>query len=258
MSKGGKNQTVTTTPDPMTQAYMKQVYGRALAAGSQPYTPYGGQRVAGVSDLTPEAISNYQQAAKYGNLGMGAAAGDPTAVASMMNPYASTMDPIWDQMRSKAVNAVGSNATAAHAFGGSRQGVAEGQASADVTNGQAQQRYGEYSDAMSRAMQLANMGMGANGALFGAGDYLRNIQQQGLDTNYNDFLTARDWDVRNLGILTGAMGGPSGSVQTTPLQRNAGAGALGGAAQGAAIGSVIPGVGTAVGAGVGGLLGLMG
>lgn len=250
MSKGGKDQVVRQELDPMTRDYMKRVYGAAGAAASQPYTPYQGPTVAGVSDLTPEAAQRWQGLANFGMTGAGAMAGDPTAIASMMNPYLATMNPYWDQQRQSALSAVGDQATRAGAFGGGRHGVAEGQALADIGNAQAAQQYGAFEAAMGRAGQLANLGLSANAAQFGAGDYFRNVQQQQLDDNYKRFVEARDWDQRNLGILSSVMGGPYGQVQSTPTERNLLTGALGGAATGSAFGPI--------GAGIGGGLGLLG
>jgi hypothetical protein len=118
-------------------------------------------------------------------------------------------------------------------------------------------RSGQQLDAYGGMNQAAQGGLGAAGDLFNAGDYLRNVQQQGYDDAQTRFNNQRDWGLRGLGAMTGAMGGmPYGQTQSTPLTRNAGAGILGGAATGAEIGSAIPGFGTALGAGLGGILGL--
>lgn len=216
-TKSAGDQTTTMQLDPTSQAYMKEVYQRSLAAASQPYTPYTGQTVASASDLAMPAVQNWQGAANYGNLGLAAMGGNTAAVQQMMNPYLSTMGPVWDQARQGAINAVKGQFTTpgGGAYGGSRQGVAEGAALAGIANQQAQQTYGAFNDAMGQANALAQMGLGANQNLFGAGDYFRNIQQQYLTSQQNQFNEARDWDARNLALLRNA--GPTGQTTTTPM-----------------------------------------
>jgi hypothetical protein len=103
--------------------------------------------------------------------------------------------------------------------------------------------------AVGQAGQMSLGQAGVAGQLAGMGDYNRQIQQQGLDSQYNQFLEQRDWDARQLGILQGGMTGmPYGTTQSQPLQRNVGSGMLGGAASGFAVGGPI-------GAGIGGVLG---
>lgn len=250
MGKSPGAQVTRTEPDRLTNDFNRTRYGAARAAGSQPYTPYLGQTVAGASSLSPEAVERTRLASNFGMMGMGAMAGDPTMVAQMMNPYNATLDPYWAQQRQMTLGAIGDQATRAGAFGGGRHGVAEGQALSDIANAQAMQRYGEFNSAMGRAGQLANFGMGANSQLFGMGDYFRNIQQQQLDDQLRRFEEARDWDVRNLNVLNSAVGGPSGQTTTTPMNRNAMGAALGGAATGSMFGPVGAGIGAA-----GGLLG---
>jgi hypothetical protein len=114
-------------------------------------------------------------------------------------------------------------------------------------------------NALGQAQGAAQGQAGIAGQLFGAGDYNRQVQQQGLDDQYRRFLEQRDWGVRNLDILKGGMTGmPYGQTTTVPQERNVASGILGGAATGASIGSVIPGIGTGIGAGIGGLLGIFG
>jgi hypothetical protein len=106
--------------------------------------------------------------------------------------------------------------------------------------------------ALGQAQGAVQGQAGVAGQLAGMGDYYRNIGQQGLDTQYGDFLEQRDWGARNLDILkSGLSGMPYGQTQSTPLSRNVGSGILGGAATGF-------GIGGPIGAGIGGLLGLFG
>lgn len=148
---------------------------------------FGGRpKVAGVDPLTNDAIANWKQMIGYGNTGFDALSGDPNAVARMMNPYDQTMNPFWDMLRQRGLSQVGSNATLQGAFGGDRHAISEGQMLADVNNGQAAQRYGEFGNAMNRAGLLANFGFGANQDLYGASQYLRDVRQQQLNGQYRN------------------------------------------------------------------------
>ena len=126
---------------------------------------------------------------------MGAMTG-PLQVGAYMNPYTQnvierTQQDI-ERQRQMAANQLGAQASAAGAFGGSRQGVAEGvlageygRMGADIA---AQQRQAGYSQAMQSAMadraarlgaaqQLAGLGQQA----FGTGQAIQQQQaQQGL------------------------------------------------------------------------------
>lgn len=215
---GGGSQTQTTTPDPLTQQYRNMVMQSAMSAAATPYQPYQGQTTAGVSDLTNQAVSGYQGAAQAGQQGLAAMAGDPAAVAKMMNPYSATMDPYWNQLRQQTLTAADDRATAQGAFGGARTGVTAGQGLADIANAQAAQRYGEYGSAMDRAGTLTNLGMTANNQLAGMGDYYRNIQQQALNGNANAWDAMQNSSARQLAMLTGGMMGGAGAGSSTTQQ----------------------------------------
>ena len=100
-------------------------------------------------------------------------------------------------MQSNTTNAINDQATQAGAFGGSRQGVAQGVALANMNQDQANQmaqlQYGGYNDTMNRAQGLAGLGFGANQQMAGLGDYMRQVQQQ-QDPLYHKY------DVLNQGI----------------------------------------------------------
>lgn len=267
MAKKGGSQTTTQKLDPQTEAMQRDVYNRARQASQQPYTPYQGQTVASASPLSAQAAQQYQQLGGLAGLGGAAMAGDPNALGAFFNPYQSNVinavGQQYDTLRGQAHLDANDAATRAGAFGGSRHGIAEGARLGQLDQGQAQTTanllQSGFNDAQQRALQAANFGMGALGQQFGAGDYFRNIQQQYLGDQQNRFNEARDWDVRNLGILqSGLSGTPYGQSQSQPVTSNIAAGALGGALTGSQIGSVIPGIGTGIGAAIGGGLGLLG
>lgn len=194
---------------------MGPLVGPAIGAGiSFLGSLFGGRpKVAGVDPLTNQAVNNWQQMIGYGNTGMGALAGDPAAVGRMMNPYNETLNPFWDMLRQRGLSTLGSQATLQGAFGGDRHAVAEGSMLADVNNDQAAQRYGEFTNAMGRAGELAYMGMGANNSLFGAGDYLRNVRQQQLNGKYrNPFGAAIGGAMIGSSLFPGSRANTAGAI----------------------------------------------
>lgn len=251
--KGGK-QTATQGPDPATAAYLQQVRGAALGAAAEPYQQYRGQTVAGVSDLSTGAAGQFQNASGLAGLGAAAIGGDPSAFGIFQNPYQhNVIDALgsqYDKLRSQAQLGTADMATKAGAFGGSRYGVALGSRLGALDQSQMQQtaqlQQQGFNDAQGRAFGAANLGLGAAGQAFGAGDYMRQVQQQYLTSLQDQFNQARDYPMRQLGILQGAMGG-GGTVQSTPTSRNPIAGAAGGALQGLEVagtpGAVIGGLG---------------
>jgi hypothetical protein len=198
-----------------------------------------------------------------------------------------------ESARRAAIQQTGERAMQARAFGGSRQGVAEGitnqgfakqagtlgtqlnenafnQAvqlqAADLARTQqaqaanqtaglqgAQLRLSGASQLGSLAAQQQALRLGGAQAVMGAGGVRQSLDQQQMDA-------IRNIGLQRLGIVQSSLGAQpanlGGTVQT-PMYSNPGAGALGGALAGAQLGSVIPGVGTAVGAIGGGLLGLL-
>lgn len=249
MGKSKGSTTTTSAPDAQSQEYARQVWAAAQKAGGSPGVP--------VDPLTQQAASQFGQYAQMGNLGFGALSGDQGAAQHFMNPYqgqvVDALNQQFGKMRSDTMNSVNDAATQAGAFGGTRHGVAEGVALANLGQTQGQQMAGVlqqgYGDAMGRAGQLANLGFGASGALGNLGSYMHDVNMQ------------NDPNMRMYSLLSGALGSmPRGQTQVTTQQNghNGVSGALGGAATGAEIGSLIPGLGTGVGAAVGGLMGLFG
>ena len=145
MSKGG-SQSVSQTIDPASQRYVEQMRQAALAAQGNPL---------------------YAQGRQLGGVGLSALGGDQGALQQLMGGYGSQLDPYWNQLRQQTLGTIGDQATQAGAFGGSRQGVAEGAALGQIGIGQAGQRYGEYQNALGRAGQLANLGFGIDPQMLG-------------------------------------------------------------------------------------------
>lgn len=249
MGKQAGSQTVTTQPDQFTDQMRRAVWGAAQGAAGAP--------VPGLDPLTQQAIGGYQRAATAGNLGLSALSGDQNAIHTFYDPYQQNVLNAamsnWQQLAAQTTNALNDQATRAGAFGGSRQGVAQGVALAQMNQDKANQlaglQYQGYNDAMARAGQLADAGLGATGQLAQLGDYSRGISLS-QDPAMHRFLTYQ----------SALAGMPGGSSVTQPVNRNAGAGLLGGAATGAGIASALnlAGKGSPWGwitTGLGGLLG---
>jgi hypothetical protein len=260
--KGGGSQTTTQKLDPLIQ----QQIGRQFAATNDAYanynyTPYGGQRVAGADPAAAAAGSAFGAVSPLAAQGAAALGGDQGAMGKFFNPFQSQvigqLGSQYDRMRSQAALGANDAATQAGAFGGDRHAllVGEREGALDRQQGQdtANLLYQGFGDAQQRAAQAANLGLGAAGQQLGYGDYNRGIQQQGLDTAYQDFLNKQNFPIQKLGILQSGWNGIPGGAGTTtqPLSQNRGASIAGGAAAGGAIGGPI-------GAGIGGGLGLLG
>jgi len=318
MSKGGTT-TSTSCIDPQIKeaflANFQQAQGVAGALPVQQFAGYNPLYQAGEEALVNTALAGpgisgtdlAAQMAAYGgvyqpqgitaqqtNLGLTG----PGSIGSYMNPYTSMVreNALSDleSARRAAIAQTGERATAARAFGGSRQGVAEAltnqgfakqaatlgttlneqafnqamamqqadiarRSAADIANQQAglqgaQLRTGAAGTLGSLAAQQQALRLGGAQAVMGAGGARQALDQQQMDA-------IRNIGLQRLGVVQSSLGAQPanlGMVATTPYSQNVGAGALGGALAGAKLGSVVPGVGTALGAGIGGILGLIG
>jgi hypothetical protein len=215
--------TATTNIDPdVKAAYLRNLEeARATAAGlgTRQFAPY----------------------AEY-NLGM---------VQKYMNPYEQqviqgTLGDI-ERARQGQISAEGAAATAAKAFGGTRQGVTRSlvdeAALRNATNAVAQLRNTGFAQAQNLGLSQQQM--------------MQQYEQQRLDA-------ARNLGLERLNVAQGALSlqpARIGESTTTPLYQNTTASALGGALGGATLGKLIGGTANpeyaGYGAGIGGLLGLM-
>jgi len=293
MSKGGTT-TSTSSIDPQIKeaflANFQQAQGVAGALPVQQFAGYNPMYQAGEEALVNTALAGpgitgtdlAAQMAAYGgvyqpaqitaqqtNLGMTG----PGSIGSYMNPYTSQVreNALADleSARQAAIQQTGERATAARAFGGSRQGVAEAltnqgfakQAAnlGTIANQQAglqgaQLRLGGASQLGNLAAQQQALRLGGAQAVMGAGGARQALDQQQMDA-------IRNIGLQRLGVVQSSLGAQPanlGMVAQTPYTQNAASGALGGALAGAKLGSIVPGVGTGIGAGVGALLGLLG
>lgn len=194
--KGAKPQVTTTTLDKGTQDWVAQMRQSATGSLNNP--------------LYQQGLQGFGTTSTLGNMGLSALTGSPGAQNQFMNPFTQSMNPFFAQQRAQAVQGANDQSTLAGAFGGDRSGIAAAAAGNLADQNQAGFQYQGFNDAMNRALQAANLGFGANQQL--AGIPGQQAQAMGMAT------------------------GPYGQTQTTPQQRNVGAGILGGAATGAQFG----------------------
>jgi len=244
---------------------------------SRPYQPYGGSVVAGFSpeqqqafQMAQQNVGSYQPAL---TAGMGAAARgayyDPQMVSApsflqgniqeYMNPYISEVEQRATSNAERALqqqmNQISGQAIQSRAFGGSRQGIAEGVAAAEGARGigdlSAQLRMQGFTQAaalqqadQARQMQasLANQQAGLSGAGLGiqgagllgtlaqqrqqmgltdvgavgaVGEQQQQQQQRQLEEAYARFVEQRDFPTQQLNLRLAAVGATPYGQTTT-------------------------------------------
>ena len=283
MGKSQGDQKVTTNtkfPSWYTDV-AKTAMDQARAASANLAQPYQGNTVAGLDPMQRQAISasganvGATNAAynRAGNVAAGVAGYTPQNFLSgnlnaYMNPYIQNVEQaaLGNQQRAyqQNLNTISDQAINARAFGGSRQGLAEGVAAAenarqmgDLSAQLRAQGYGQASimmqSDMDRALQgqqLNLQGAEAQGNLASNGQnaYLQGLQQAmsagGMNRDYEQALLNQDinrYDAMSnipqnqLNILLSALGGtqvPTSTTQKTPTSGNFLTGAAGGALAG--------------------------
>jgi len=247
MSKGGGSTTSTTAIDPdLKAAYLRNIGQAQSVAGALPVRQFAGFNPlyqAGEEMVTNEALNPFTG----------------ESIQQFMNPYE-------NEVVQRALADVGGAldtrrlqdrqaATAARAFGGSRQGVVESLTNAaaikQAADTAAQMRAAGYGQAAGLAQYAKGANISGGQTVMGLGGARQQLEQAQLDA------------LRNIGLekLQIASGGIStqlpnlGMTQTQPYYQNRTAGALGGALAGQQLGGAAFG---GYGAALGGLLGYFG
>lgn len=250
----------TTTENKMPEFQQKFLTGTVIPEAQKiletPFTPYEGTRVEGLTGLQRQALSG------YGGLDMGAPAfqqaadvystiaGEglsPERIQSFMSPY--TQEVIDASMRDLArqrdisLNELGAAASAAGAFGGSRQGIAEAETqrafAETAAETAARLREAGFSQAaglaqadLAQRMAAAQGGIGAAGAglqqqvaglgaQMAAGEAERVLGQQALDALYEQYMMQMQYPLTQFGVATGAAGAiPAGYGTTNKTERD--------------------------------------
>jgi hypothetical protein len=238
---GGKNQTTTQsqTNTPAGLAQLQDIWGRVQQVASQPYTPYGGQMVAGLSPTQQAGIAGvtnaqgaaqpyFDQASDYARTG--AAQIDPANIQRYMSPYTQN---VIDATRAnfQQDNAIGQqqvvgNAAAKGALGGDRVGVAQAELRRQQKLAQDPVIAGMYSGAYDKALGAAQQDRAASaqgaytfGALapsvqnakisgsqaqIGAGGLEQGTNQAGLTAEYNKYLQQLAFPYQQAGFMASA------------------------------------------------------
>ena len=276
--------------NPMYQAGEEALVNTGLAGPGITGTDLAAQMAAYGGVYQPNQISAQQT-----NLGLGQG---PGTIGSYMNPYTEAVrtNALSDleSARRAAIQQTGERATAARAFGGSRQGVAEAltnqgfakqaatlgttlneqafnqamamqqadiarRSAADIANQQAglqgaQLRLGGASQLGNLAAQQQALRLGGAQAVMGAGGARQALDQQQMDA-------IRNIGLQRLGIVQSSLGASPanlGMQTSTPYTQNVGAGLLGGALAGSQLAGLTGGAITAgTGAGLGALAALI-
>lgn len=230
---GDSQPTTTTVQQNSVPPFLEDAYlqgiNRADAASQQSYTPYAGQRLAGFNQDQTQAQDMVQQGIGQFNptynAGVAATQSATTpfnssSLDAYMNPYTSNVTDeiarLGDQnFTQNIMPGINSQFTGGGMFGSSRNATALGRAADQtqqgITGQQSTALQQGYQNSMNayqtdQARQLAAgaqlTGQAAQGqsmygndvnALNTSGGAQQQLQQQGLDTAYNDFLTQQQY-----------------------------------------------------------------
>lgn len=176
-------------------------------------------------------------------------------------------NPILDQFRETILPGISNTAASQGAFGGSRQGVQEAQASGEVADALAQSRIGLFREGqqnLSRLLalspQLQQTQLAGSNLQGRVGAQIQNRRQQEIDAARERFQFNQEAPERALDRLAGRVSGVDigGITSTTGTGGGgfgfSGAGLIGGAASGFALGGKIGAAGGPIGA-LGGAVG---
>lgn len=224
--------TSTTSLPDWYNAYTSNLASRATAAANQPYQPYTGQRVAGLSTGEREAEQFARDRLTAWEPTLGAATSatrnaanfDPSQVSRFMSPFTSGVVDEIGRVGRENFNAIGGTAdlmrsefTGSGNWGSSRYmnalAEASGRNERDILGQQARALETGYRGAMDdysgwadrglgAAGQLGGLaqlqqqlGLGAAGALEDFGEKERMLSQAGLDVGYGNYLDQRDFGI---------------------------------------------------------------
>jgi hypothetical protein len=194
--------------------------GKAVTDVSQnPYQAYGGERVAGFSDLQKQSQTG------AGNIQTGPQ-GFQQDVGGYMNPYMNQiMAPrLAEANRQYDISGMQANtqATQAGAFGGGRQALMQAENERNRNTG-LNQIYGQGLDtAFSNAQNQYNQGFGQNIQAIGLQNQMGAQQQaqtqKGLDVAQQDFLTQKNYPYQQLSYMANLVRGtPMGMNQQSQV-----------------------------------------
>lgn len=238
---GGKSQTTKTTQGytPTGLSQLNDIWGRVQEVASQPYTPFGGQMVAGLTPTQQAGISNvnsavgtaqpyFDQAANYARTG--AAAINPNDVSTYTSPYTQQVINAtranFNENNAQQQQQVVGNAAMQGALGGDRVKVAQAELARQQKLAQDPVIAGlydkSYQDAMgvlqsnrnaaaqgaytfgALAPSVQNANLQGAGAQISAGGLEQQTEQQRLNAIYQQYLQAQAFPYQQASFLTSA------------------------------------------------------
>lgn len=224
--------------------YVTDMMGKAQALSNTPYQAYQGPLTAGESGLQSKVFQGLGSLAFPGNLGQTfssataptlpnmtptgatAAPGGPTGIAAnYMNPYLSAvLNPqLAELRRQNDITNMNTNAkmTQSGAFGGSRQAIMNAENDRNMMQEMNKTVGQGYANAYDKAMGQFNTEQGQAKTLADmmtqAGQEQRNIEQQGITADLNEFNTQRDYPIKQVQFLQSMLQGlPISTVSNVP------------------------------------------
>jgi hypothetical protein len=238
----GSTTTVSSGINTQFQPAVNQLLQGATAAAAKPYEAYGGQRVAGFSDLQNKAMSGIAglqgfQPAQYTSQSFTS----PGMQQQYMSPYQQAVTDIEkrEAQRNADINAtkLGAGAVNQGAFGGYRHGIVEAEQARNTAQQlgdiqargsqrafeSAQQQFNaEQQRDMQRqqAQELANRygyqtGISALDKQAEYGAMQQNLDQRNLDVGYQDYLRQQEYPYKQMDFLRSSLSGlPLSSTST--------------------------------------------
>jgi hypothetical protein len=246
----------TTIPE-YARPYVESMLGKSAALtdiNANPYQTYGGQRLQGFTPMQEQAFQNYatQQVAPelgagsniaaFSGLGSMMAGGDymrmatdPRSMQSFMSPYMQNVVDLQKQEATrdyqKGLGGINARATAAGAFGGSRQAIERAEAGRNLGTTLANIQATGTQNAFDKAQQAQQFGstlglqglgqgiqagstlgqlgqtrygqqMGISDAISRAGAVQQAQGQQGLDLAYQDFIQQKNYPYQQMGFMS--------------------------------------------------------
>ena len=221
--------------------YVTNMLGKAQAIAEEPYQVYQGPMTAGESGLQSKVFQGLGNLSFPGNLGQtfssntapsigvnGAPAGNTSGIASQyMNPYLqSVLQPQLEELRRQSqvnLQPMLGKLTQAGGYGGGRQAIMESEANRNLLQEQNKTVGQGYANAYDKAMQQFNTEQGQAKTLADMmaeqGGQQRNIEQQGISADYNEFLAQRDDPMKKTQFLQSLLQGlPINTVTNTQAQ----------------------------------------
>lgn len=216
MSGGSGGQTQTNQVDPRFDKlidYATQTAGRLNSSG---FTPYTGQRYAGLNSDQTQGLDMVRGLANNNSLTNSASTNLQQMMQGGNNPYL-------DQMVNRAQANVLSNANAAAMRSGSfgNSGIADS-AAREMGNTAAQMYGAAYGQDQNNRLQAISMAPSVNQAgyqnaqqLLNAGQIQQNQNQNNLDFNYQQFQDQQNLPYKQMAAYSGVLGNAGLNSTTT-------------------------------------------